>query len=147
MLFSTNASPPRLHKHNTTIIIFKLDVDPRRDDDASPMSSYRCKLRPTWMLISALWHKSKFNFELCWKKKNLKFWGFHAVVLVKTFPLMYQLLMYDWYWRSKGDFSTSAQVKFNFELYWKIIQIFGFSCCSTRKDLSIDESKYQYINY
>ena len=25
----------------------KLDVDPRRDDDASPMSSYRCLLRPT----------------------------------------------------------------------------------------------------
>ena len=25
----------------------KLDVDPRRDDDASPMSSYRCMLRPT----------------------------------------------------------------------------------------------------
>ena len=25
----------------------KLDVDPRRDDDASPMSTYRCMLRPT----------------------------------------------------------------------------------------------------
>ena len=25
----------------------KLDVDPRRDDDASPMSSYRFMLRPT----------------------------------------------------------------------------------------------------
>ena len=24
-----------------------LDVDPRRDDDASPMSSYGCMLRPT----------------------------------------------------------------------------------------------------
>ena len=32
------------------------------------------------------------NFELFWKKK-IKFLGFHAVVLVKTFPLMYQLLM------------------------------------------------------
>ena len=30
------------------------------------------------------------NFEL-WKKN--KFLGFHGVVLVKTFPLMYQLLM------------------------------------------------------
>ena len=49
----------------------KLDVDPQRDDDASPMSSYRCLLRPTWM-IPSLWHKSKykskFNFEL--KKKT-----------------------------------------------------------------------------
>ena len=26
-------------------------------------------------------------------KKKIKFLGFHAVVLVKTFPLMYQLLM------------------------------------------------------
>ena len=25
----------------------KLDVNHRRDDDASPMSSYRCMLRPT----------------------------------------------------------------------------------------------------
>ena len=25
----------------------KLDVDPQRDDDASPMSTYRCLLRPT----------------------------------------------------------------------------------------------------
>ena len=38
--------------------ILKLDVDPQRDDDASPMSSHRCMLRPTWM-ISALQHKSK----------------------------------------------------------------------------------------
>ena len=29
----------------------KLDVDPQRDDDASPMSTYRCMFRPTWMLI------------------------------------------------------------------------------------------------
>ena len=38
---------------------------------------------------SALRHKSTFNFRLFWKK-NL---GFYAVVLVKTFSLMYQLLM------------------------------------------------------
>ena len=25
----------------------KLDIDPERDDDASPMSSYGCMLRPT----------------------------------------------------------------------------------------------------
>ena len=31
------------------------------------------------------------NFELFWKK--IKFLGFHGVVLVKTFSLMYQLLM------------------------------------------------------
>ena len=32
------------------------------------------------------------NFKLFWKKK-IKFLGFHSVVLVKTFPLMYQLLV------------------------------------------------------
>ena len=32
------------------------------------------------------------NFELFWKKK-IKFLGVHGVVLVKTFPLMHQLLM------------------------------------------------------
>ena len=32
------------------------------------------------------------NFELFWKKKS-NFLGWHRVVLVKTFPLMYQLLM------------------------------------------------------
>ena len=32
------------------------------------------------------------NFELFWKKK-IKFLVWHRVVLVKTFPLMYQLLM------------------------------------------------------
>ena len=40
-------------------------------------------------MISALCQKSKFEFWTL-KKKNL---GFHAVLLVKTFPLMYQLLM------------------------------------------------------
>ena len=31
------------------------------------------------------------NFKVLWKK--IKFLGFHGVVLVKTFPLMYQVLM------------------------------------------------------
>ena len=32
----------------------ELDVDPRRDDDASPMSSYGCMLRPTWMFMDRM---------------------------------------------------------------------------------------------
>ena len=48
---------------------FILDVDPRRDDDASPMSLYRCMLRPTWMIL-ALRQKSKFEFRTFLKKKN-----------------------------------------------------------------------------
>ena len=69
----------------------KLDVDPRRNDHASPMSSYRFILRRTWT-ISALWHKSKYKS------------------------------------------------KFYFKFFWKKNQIFGFPCCSTRKDLSSDVS-------
>ena len=43
-------------------------------------------------VISALCQKSKFEFQTFLKKK-IKFLGFHGVVLVKTFLLMYQLLM------------------------------------------------------
>ena len=43
-------------------------------------------------VISALRQKSKFEFQTFLKKK-IKFLGFYGVVLVKTFPLMYQLLM------------------------------------------------------
>ena len=70
--------------------------------------------------------------------------GGHVVVPVKTFPLMYQLPMCEWYWRSKGDFGYSAQVKIQvkikFKTFLKKIQIFGFLCCSTREDLTIDVS-------
>ena len=55
---------------------------------------YRCLLRPTWM-ISALQHKSKYksNSISNFFEKKIKFFGSHVVVLVKTFPLTYQLLM------------------------------------------------------
>ena len=54
----------------------KLDVDNQWDDDASPMSTYRCMLRPTWM-ISALQHKSKYksnSISNYFEKKNQIFW-------------------------------------------------------------------------
>ena len=35
----------------------------------------------------------KFNFELFWKTNQI-FFGSHVVVLVKTFPLKYQLLFF-----------------------------------------------------
>ena len=67
---------------------------------------------------------TKFNFELFSKKIN--FMGFNAVVLVNTFPLMYQLLMYDWYrWRS-----IRGTDKIQFRTFSKN-QLFGFSRCST----------------
>ena len=42
-------------QHDLLIYLhLELDVDPRRDDDASPMSSYRCMLRPTWMFMDRM---------------------------------------------------------------------------------------------
>ena len=132
-------------------IQIKLDVDPQRDDDASPMSSYRCMLRHTWM-ISALQHKSKYksnSISNFFEKKKIKFFDSHVVVLVKTFPLTYQLLTLDWYWRSQGDFFLAIRklgvwIEFNFvnfELFEKFSHLgYGFPCCSTREDHSIDVS-------
>ena len=86
-----------------------------------------------------LWHaiqpgskyksKSISNFF----EKKIKFFGFHVVVLVKTFPLTYQLLMKDWYWRSQGDFflgiqKLDVQTEFNFvnfELFKKNFTFLG----------------------
>ena len=44
------------------------------------------------IVIWTLRHKSKFEF-LTFFEKKIEYLGFHAVVLVKKFPLMYQLLM------------------------------------------------------
>ena len=68
----------------------QLDVDPRKDDDASPMSSYRL----CWDLLERfqLFGTSQNSISIYFEKR-IKFLGFHGVVLVKTFPLMYQLLM------------------------------------------------------
>ena len=89
---------------------------------------------------------SRIQFRTFLKKK-IKFFGSHVVVLVKTFPLTYQLLMYDWYWRSQGDFflgirKLGVRTEFNFvnfELF-ENFHISGFPWCSTREDHSIDVS-------
>ena len=86
----------------------------------------------------------KFNFKLFWKKKI----GSHVVVLVKTFPLTYQLLMQDWYWKSQGDFFSqhtetrgTDRNQFRwFQTFWKKNHIFEFPWWSTREDHSIDVS-------
>ena len=80
-------------KENHVKWMLKLDVDPQRDNDASPISTYRCMLRPTWMLVQALQHKSKYKSNSISNFFEKKILGSHVVVLVKTFPLMYQLIM------------------------------------------------------
>ena len=42
-----DSESPFFQKNTAAIFTLKLDVDPQRDDDASPMSTYRCMLRPT----------------------------------------------------------------------------------------------------
>ena len=84
----------------------------------------------------------KFNFKLFWKKI-----GSYVLVLVKTFPLTYQLLMQDWYWQSQGDFfsrrtetrGTDRNQFRRFQTFWKN-HIFEFPWWSTREDHSIDAS-------
>ena len=69
------------------------------------------------------------------------FFTSHGRELVKTFPLMYQSLMKDRYINKVRVISALRhKSKFNFELFWKEIQILGFPCCSTRENLSIGVS-------
>ena len=66
-----------------------------REDHSIDVSITNVGLILTKLRWFQLFVKSQnLNFELFWKKKKkIKFLGFHAVVLVKTIPLMYQLLM------------------------------------------------------
>ena len=82
---------------------------------------------------------SQNSFSTFYEKK-INFLGFRAVALVKTFPLLYQLLLWDWYRRNKSDFSTSAQVEIQFRPFLKRKFIFVSSCCRIREELSITVS-------
>ena len=143
---SKKISLPMAKKNNSPTehikVIWKLDVDPQRDDDASPMSTYRCMLRPTWM-ISALQHKSKYksnSISKFFEKKKIKFFGSHVVVLedlsidvsiTNVGLILTKLRWFQLFVKSQNS---------NFELFEKKIKIFGFPWCSTRDDLSIDVS-------
>ena len=121
------------------------------------MSSYGCMLRPTWM-ISALWHKSKFNFELKKKKSKFNFElkkktsqnsiSIFFLIQIIMFPCSSTLedLSIDVSNTNVGLILTKLR---RFQLFVKIwisnflekkINNFGFPCCSTREDLSIDVS-------
>ena len=154
------------------------------------MSTYRCMLRPTWMLISALQHKSKYksnSISNFFEKKKIKFFGSHGVVFhwcinyqfrtdideamvisalqhkskfeFRTFMRKNLIIGFPWC-STREDHSIDASItnvgliltklrwfqlfstsqNSNFELLKKKNQIFGFPCCSTREDLSIDVS-------
>ena len=128
---------------------FQLDVDLQRDDDASPMSTYGCMLRPTWM-ISALQHKSKYksnSISNFLEKKNQIFWfpycstredlsvdvSITYVRLILTKPGWFFFSAY----RNSGYGQNSISSISNF---LKKFHISGFPWCSTREDHSIDVS-------
>ena len=91
-------------------------------------------------MISALCQKSKFEFRTFLKKKNQIF-GFpwcsiredHSidVSITNVGLILTKLRWFQLFVKSQNS---------NFELFWKKNQIFGFPCCTTRKDLSIDVS-------
>ena len=73
-------------------LIFRFPCCSTREDHSIDASITNVGLILTKLRWFQLFVKSQnSNFELFWKK--IKFLVFHGVVLVKTFPLMYQLLM------------------------------------------------------
>ena len=76
-----------------------LAVDPYMPPRRTGMHNYLCRTDIeearviSFLEVRTLGVRTKFEFRTLKKKKKLKFLGFHAVVLVKTFPLMYQLLI------------------------------------------------------
>ena len=89
-------------------------------------------------MISALRQKSKFEFRTL--KKNLIFWFPWCstredlsidVSITNVGLILTKLRWFQLFVKSQNS---------NFELFWKKNQIFGFPCCSTSEDLSIDVS-------
>ena len=115
------------------------------------MSTYRCMLRPTWMLISALQHKSKYKsnsisnffeekktqivwFPCCSTREDLSIdvsITYVGLILAKPGRFFFSAYGNSWY----GQNSISSISNF-----LKKCHISGFPWCSTREDLSIDVS-------
>ena len=127
-------------------LVEKLDVDPQRDDDASPMSTYRCMLSPTWM-ISALQHKSKYksnSISNFFENKNKIFWfsccstredlsidvSITYVGLILTKPGRFFFSAY-------GNSGYGQNSILSISNFLKNFHISGFPWCSTREDHSI----------
>ena len=90
-------------------------------------------------MISALRQKSKFKFPTFLKRNQIL--GFPScstredlsidVSITNIGLILTKLRLFQ-------HFSTSQNS--NFEIFWKKNQIFGFPCCSTREELSVDVS-------
>ena len=106
------------------------------------MSTYRCMLRPTWM-ISALWHKSKYksnSISNFFEKKNQIF-GFPCCSTREDLSVDISITYVGLILTKLGWFQfVSTSQNSNFKLFWKKNEFFWFPWCSTREDLSIDVS-------
>ena len=128
------------------------ELDPQRDDDASPMSTYRCMLRPSYLNVdlnssAQVKIQVKFNFEIFWKKKNRFFWfpccstredlsvdiSITYVGLILTKPGRFLFSAYGNLGYRRNSISSISN-------FFKKFHIFGFPWCSTREDISIDVS-------
>ena len=90
-------------------------------------------------MISALRQKSKFEFRTFLKINQ--FFGFpwcstREELSIDVSITNLGLILTKLWW---FQLFVESQIS-NFKLFWKKIQIFGFSLCSTREDLSIDAS-------
>ena len=110
------------------------------------MSTYRCMLRPSWM-ISALQHKSKYksnSISNFFEKKNQIFWfsccstredlsvdvSITNVGLILTKPGRF----FSRHTETRG----TDRIQFcQFRIFWKIFTFSVFPWCSTREDHSI----------
>ena len=109
------------------------------------MSTYRCMLRPTWM-ISDLQHKSKYksNSISYFFEKKIKFFGSHVLVLVKTFRWRINYLCRTDIDEARAIFfsayGNSGYGQNSISNFLKKFHISGFLWCSTREYHSIDVS-------
>ena len=142
----------RYNYYTTINAYLKLDVDPRRDDDASPMSTYRCMLRPTWMIL-ALRHKSKYksnSISNFFEKKNQFYWfpccstreDLSVDVSITYVGLIFLFIdeARRFFFSAYGNSGYGQNSISSISNFLKKFNISGFPWCSTREDLSIDVS-------
>ena len=103
----------------------------------------------TWSTLLLLYitlEKSRLTDEVFRAFDTLMLWNSHfwASTLKYSWRPSHWCINYQCRPRTDIDeakvISARHKSKFNFELFWQNILIFGFSCCNTRVDLSIDVS-------
>ena len=135
------------HRSLVTDCKAELDVDPQRDDDASPMSTYRCICRDlleSWFkLFSTSQNTSQIQFRTF--KKNQISWfsccSTREALFVDVSITYVGLILTKLRWFLFSAFGNSGYGQNSISSisnFLKNFHNFGFPWCSTREDLSID---------